>query len=143
MSHSDSASGLITNYQIAVHEIELRHLVGGEQFVTKCLIYFNGIAFQLNALIDCGANGYAFIDQKKAKELQKKIYCLIKRLVQTIPVTSFNDNQAKGIQQITQANIYIDGRVITQCPFLELDINQYNIILGRRWLAYHDVMPDC
>ena len=30
-----------------------------------------------------------------------------------------------------------------QCSFLELDINQYDIILGRRWLAYHDMMPDC
>ena len=101
MSHSDSASGPITNYQIAVHKIKLKHLVRGEQFVTKCLIYFNRIAFQLNVLIDCGANGYAFIDQEKAKELQRKIHCPTKHLIQTIPVTSFNENQAKGIQQIT------------------------------------------
>ena len=106
-------------------------------------MYFNGIAFQLNALIDCGVNGYAFIDQKKAKELQRKIHCPTERLVRTIPVTSFDRNQAKGIQQVIQANLYIDGRVIMQCPFLELDINQYDIILERRWLAYYDVMPDC
>ena len=69
LNQIDSYSGPITNYQITVHEIELRYLVGEEQFVIKCLMYFNGIAFQFNTLIDCGANGYAFIDQKKAKEL--------------------------------------------------------------------------
>ena len=106
-------------------------------------MYFNGIAFQLKALIDCGANDYAFIDQEKAKELREKIYCPKETLARTIPVTGFDRNQAKGIQQVTQANMYIDGRIITQCPLLELDINQYDIILGRRWLAYHDVRPDC
>ena len=106
-------------------------------------MYFNGIAFQFKALIDCGANGYAFINQEKAKELQEKIHCPKETLAQTIPVTGFDGNQAKGIQQVTQANIYINRQIITQCPLLELNINQYNIILGRKWLAYHNVRPDC
>ena len=76
-------------------------------------MYFNGIAFQLNALIDCGVNGYAFIDQEKAKELRGKIHCPKETLARTILVTSFDGNQAKGIQQVTQANIYIDRQIIT------------------------------
>ena len=113
----------------------MSRLIGGNQLIFNCLVYYNGMAVTLTAMIDTGANGYAFIDRQKARELRKSIQCTRTQLVTSISTTGFDGQQRHYITHATNTHIYIDSRVEQNVPFLELELGSHDIILRRKWLV--------
>jgi hypothetical protein len=61
-----------------VQELDLRSCFGGPAFVFGTIVYFNGLAAKVQALIDTGANGYAFINCCQAEQLR----CLFPHVIE-------------------------------------------------------------
>ena len=47
-------------------ETPLIRLLGGMPLYSSCRVANNGLSFHLDSLVDTGANGYLFIDEKVA-----------------------------------------------------------------------------
>lgn len=117
--------------------------MGGEHFVVPCKLTRNGISIALSALIDTGANGFAFISTKRASELARQFNFKFKKLPSVVPVRGYNGKSSDPISQYITVSLIIDGRKILNLPFLILDLGQHDVILGRTFLAALDVKPDC
>ena len=56
---------------VSLTEIELTEdQLDGKHIVISCSLSFGDILVQTHALIDCGATGYAFVDEKFARQYQ-------------------------------------------------------------------------
>ena len=97
----------------------------------------------LSAIIDTGANGYAFIDKRKAAQVRFLIHNPRTDLETPIPITGFDRKKGHTIQHATYAHLFIDRRIEHRVPFLEIDMGNHDLILGRQWLAYHGILVDC
>ena len=91
-------------------------------------------------MVDTGANGYTFINQKTVRIAWKLLNLTRTELPKPIPVTGFDDNQKHQLTHVTKAHLCINRRNESEVPFLELDIGAHNIILGWKWLAVNDIL---
>jgi predicted aspartyl protease len=127
-----------------VQELDLRSCFGGPAFVFECIVYFNGLAIKLKVLIDTGANGYAFINRRRAEQLRQLFPHVERRLLpHTAVATGYKDGKEEDITHATLLHMELDGRQEYNVPFLEVSLGHHDIILGRSWLAHNDVNPDC
>lgn len=123
--------------------IDLRKLVGGRSLSFPCTITRNGVGITVTALIDTGANGYAFIDRTCAERITKKLGLQRSPLEREIPVTDYKGQNGSPIKSVLWTDLWIDGRLERAAPMLELDTGPENeVLLGRKWLAYHGILPD-
>ena len=120
-------------------------LIGGQAFTITCtLISRNKKTIQLSALVDCGANGYCFIDRGKSRYLRKKGKALFAReKLPELPINGFDGQPANPISRALIATLVVDDTEFSNNPFFEVDIGTHDLILGRVWLAEHDALPDC
>lgn len=96
----------------------------------------------MTALADSGANGSIFLNTPCAIEAAKFFNTTVIRLRKPVPVHGFD---GKGSHQITHAiilHLLIDGRRCMDVPMLITDLGHHDVIIGRRWLAQHDIWLD-
>jgi predicted aspartyl protease len=120
----------------------LRELLGGASLTTPCTLSKNGYDVTSNALIDSGANGFIFVNTRLAVELSKYLDVRIKKLAHSIPITGYNGEAGNPISYMLRLNITVDGRRQYNAPLLVLDLGGHDIILGRKWLAYFNILVD-
>ena len=66
-----SLMGNLTVSAVSLTEVELTEdQLDGKHIVISCSLSFGDIRVQTHALIDCGATGYAFIDEGFARQYQ-------------------------------------------------------------------------
>ena len=106
--------------------------MGGKQLVFNYLIYANGKSISLFIIINTGVNKYAFINKRTSSFTRKMLDYSRTKLIELIPVTGFNKNYKHHLIYITTTNLYLNHYIELEVPFLELDINAHNIILGRK-----------
>jgi hypothetical protein len=120
----------------------LSQLIGGKHFTAPCTLAYNGYGVQTSALVDSGANGLIFIDTQFATELAQFLDAKISTLTTPCPVKGFDGKPGKSATHVITLNLDIDRHRQQKIPMLILDLGSHNLILGRKWLAYHDIWLD-
>ena len=107
-----------------------------EHIILSCSLSFGDIRVQTHALIDCGATGYAFVDEEFARLNQIPQFQLKKpRTAEVIdgrPIASGDiTHLAKGTLSIQEHH--------ENLPMFITALGHYPIVLGIPWLRQHDV----
>jgi len=123
--------------------INLSQLIGGRQLVVDCTISWKGQATTLKALVDTGANAYALINQKHTRSLTKVLRMPVHKLTKPIPLRGFDGQPSEAIRQVLEVDLDLYQHTQTRQYLLAAKLGSHDIILGRKWLAAHDVLPDC
>ncbi|KAK9649268.1 hypothetical protein HCH54_010284 [Aspergillus fumigatus] len=108
---------------------------------TRLLI--NGFSVSAGSLIDCGANAYACINTSLAISISQRFGTPTIPLEGEHAVTGFDGKHSVPLTHAILLTLAIDNRVQRQIPFLILDIGRHDIILGRMWLAKHQILVNC
>src|SRR6267154_3948681 len=87
-------------------------------------------------LANLGVNTFTLINIKCAIKLADFLNAPLKELPKLIPIRGYNGRIGPPITTILRIYLRINGRRQYNVPFLITDLGSYNIILGRKWLAY-------
>ena len=123
-------------------EIDLSKLLGGQGFHVDSQLAYNGLSFPVTTLADTGANGYLFIDTKKAIELARFYNIPTEPLKQPAKTRGFSGSAGPQITHAIKLHLIVGGRRFLDQPFLILNLGQHEAIIGRRWFDEHDVWLD-
>jgi hypothetical protein len=123
--------------------INLAQLIGGRQLLVDCSVSWEGKTATFKALVDTGANTYALINQKHTRSLTNVLQMPVHELTTPIPLRGFDGRPSKAIRQVLEVDL-----VLYQCTqprqyLLVAELGSHDLILGRKWLAAHDILPDC
>ena len=124
-------------------EIDRSQLMGGIHFTSPCIISQNGIGLQTRALVDSGANGFAFLNTRFAVELAKKLNVRAKKLPRAIKVKGYDGGTPGQITHLLVLSLKLDGRSFVDLPFCILDLGSHDLILGRKFFAHFKILIDC
>ena len=127
---------------MGLEEVNLGKLIGGHSFQVPSRVAYNGLSVPTSSLTDTGANGYLFIDTKLAIELARFFNRRLTRLPLPSRTRGFDGNPGRPVTHSLNLHLWVDGRRFLDQPFLIVDLGQYDIIIGRRWLANHDIWLD-
>ncbi|PQE24019.1 retrovirus poly protein [Rutstroemia sp. NJR-2017a BBW] len=92
----------------------------------------NGRTFKSSALIDTGANGFAFFDSILIRTLSPLFNLSFQRLPRSIPVTGYDSKKNTPIVEYVLLTMRIDQRQQLNIPFLILPLGNQEVILGCR-----------
>ena len=123
-------------------EIDHSKLLGGQGFHVDSQLAYNGLSFPVTTLADTGANGYLFIDTKKAIELARFYNIPTEPLKQPAKTRGFSGSAGPQITHAIKLHLIVGGRRFLDQPFLILNLGQHEAIIGRRWFDEHDVWLD-
>jgi hypothetical protein len=116
--------------------INLGQLIGGKSCTILCTLFCNRYQVLTSALADSGANTFTLIDTQYAAKLTNFLNILIEDLPKPIPIYGYNGWVRQPIISILRIHLCINRQWQYNIPFLITDLGSYNIILGRKWLAY-------
>lgn len=120
----------------------LRQYLGGEPFLVAATLVLNGLSFTtLDCLVDTGAGGSVFINLKLARKLQKTLRP--ERITNFTPqlIGGYDDKSTTQLIDVAlRMDLQVQGRRLGG-TFLVVDM-KHDLILGRKWLEQHDVIPD-
>ena len=117
--------------------------MGGKHLTITCKLSLNGHSVTLRALIDCGANGYLFLNTLCAYDLAPFLGTKFQRLPRDYYVKGYDEKSQTSVSHFTRAHLTVDGRRQYNAPFLVLNLGSHDMILGRKWLAQFDIGIDC
>ena len=123
-------------------EIDLSKLLGGLGFHIDSQLAYNGLSFPMTTLADTGANGYLFMNTKKAIELARFHNIHTEQLKQPAKTKGFSGTEGPQITHTIKMHLIVGGRRFLNQPFLILNLGQHDVIIGRRWFEQHDVWLD-
>ena len=107
-------------------------MVRRKHFTVPCILAYNRYRVQTSALVDSGANGLVFIDNRFATDLVKFLRAKIIPLTTPCSVKGFDRQPGKPAIQAIVLNLGIDRYRQQKIPILILDLGNYNLILGRK-----------
>jgi hypothetical protein len=116
--------------------------MGGPHLTIPCTLSSNGYSVQLKALADSGANGFVFINTPCAIDLAVFLNIKAQRLPRAVGVKGYDGQVKSAITHILRLHLTIDGRRQYHLPLMLLDLGSHDLILGRKWLAYFDILVD-
>ena len=123
-------------------DIDLSWLMGGKSFTILCTLSRNGCRVNTTALADSGANAFALLDTKCAGKVSEFLNTPIETLEKPIPVKGYNGRVGKPITSMLRLHLRVNGRRQYNTPFLIIDLGNHDIILGRKWLSYLNLLLD-
>jgi hypothetical protein len=113
--------------------------MGGKHFTVPCTVSRNGYGVDTTALIDTGANGFAFMNTTFAIDIAKFLNVKATQLEKPVQVKSYNGQAGKPVTHVLKLHIALNGRRQYGIPFCILDLGSHDIILGRKWMSYFDI----
>ena len=123
-------------------KLDLSLLLGGKHFTFLCTISLNGFAVSTYSLIDTGANGFVFIDERFAQLLSSKLGWKVEQLpFPSLPVKGYDGKQGTRITSFLRTHLTLDGRKIYNVPFLILPLGSHDIIIGKSFMEYFEISP--
>jgi hypothetical protein len=108
-----------------------------------CILVRNGLFFRTYALIDSGANGFAFIDASFLNRLSPFLKPVLKRLKTPLRVKGYNGLYGVDITYYILLNLTVDDCIQSFTPFLITRLGTCTVILGRSWLAENCILLNC
>jgi predicted aspartyl protease len=112
----------------------------GKHLVMMCTLSLNGKEIPTHALIDCGATGYAFIDQDFA-HCHELPLCPLKTPC-ALEVIDRQKISSGDITRLAEAHLSIHEHC-EKLPMFITKLGYYPIVLGIPWLKQHDVTIHC
>jgi transposase InsO family protein len=106
-------------------------------------VSLNGLALELKALNDTGANAFALINHHKALTIAQCLGTKIRLLPSAQPVRGFNGQAGTPIAYYLRLNFEIDKRKMRNVPFLVCELGQHDIILGRQFFQHCGATLNC
>lgn len=120
----------------------IRPYLGGKPFLVDGTLVNNGNSITTNdALVDTGANGYVFVSVPFAKQLLDELG-FDKFVFPKVPVGSYDGKTRESISIALRGTLQIQGRTLENEIFLVIR-SAHDMIIGDKWFARHDVLPDC
>jgi predicted aspartyl protease len=113
--------------------------MGGKHFTIPCTLSRNGYGVRSSALVDTGANGFAFINRSFATELSKFLGLQPAQIPTSLSIQGYDGKRATTVSHALILHLTIDKRRQTNLPFYILDIGTHDIILGLKWMEYFNV----
>ena len=104
--------------------------MGGRYFTIPYTLSRNGYDVRSSALVDTGANGFAFINRSFATELSKFLSIQPVRIPNPLSIQRFDGKQATTVSQALILHLTIDSKRQTDLLFYVLDIGTYDVILS-------------
>ncbi len=96
----------------------------------------------VNALLDSGANGEAFIHPRSLPILLNRLHLEPRYLLNPLQLRGYNGTNTEAVQEYYEADLLVDGRRIPS-RLLVCNTGRHDIILGRSWFAKANVLIDC
>jgi predicted aspartyl protease len=109
----------------------------GKHLIVTCDLSFNHKKIPTHALIDCGATGYAFVDQAFATHHKLPVRPLTTPRV--LEVIDGRKISSGDITHLTEVRLDIQGHR-ERLPMFVTKLGRYPIVLGIPWLKQHDVV---
>ena len=101
-------------------------------FTVPCNIGSNE-EIKTNALIDTGATGYAFIDEKLAHVICNRWNMKSHQLNAPKPVIGYDGRIGRTITHAIYPTMTVQGHRELSAPMLITPLGQHDVILGRSW----------
>lgn len=121
----------------------MNKLVGGESFLVPTFVPMNSRSIRCETLVDTGASGYIFVNVNHAIRLAKShISHVINCLPHPVQPRAFDGSLTPSITHMLVAAVQIDGRRFHGLPMVITNLGNYDMIIGRNWLAEHDIWLD-
>jgi predicted aspartyl protease len=108
----------------------------GKHLVITCFLSHSDQEIQTYALIDCGATGYAFVDEDLACHNQLPLRTL--KNPRTLEVIDGHQISSRNITQIAEVQLSIQ-EYRERLPMFVTKLGHYTIVLGIPWLKQHNV----
>jgi len=122
--------------------LDLTKLMGGPSLVINTAIALNGIAVKLETLLDSGANAYAVINIRLAKDVAHRLGVPILPLPKKYNIKGFDNVQRSVACTYLRAHLTVDRRRLWNVPFVILDIGTHDLILGKHFYQEHKALID-
>jgi predicted aspartyl protease len=113
--------------------------MGGRHFTVPCTLSRKGYGVRSSALVDTGANGFAFINRSFATELSKFLNIQPVQIPNSLSIQGYDGKKATTVSHALIVHLTIDKRRQTNIPFYILDLGNHDIILGLRWMDYFNI----
>ena len=113
--------------------------MGGRHFTVPCTLSKNGYGITLSALVDSGANGFAFMDTACANDISTFLNLKPEPLVRPIIPKGFDGQPGKAVTHMLTLHLSLDGQRQEDIPFMILDLGNHDVILGLKWMSYFNV----
>ena len=110
----------------------------GNHLLVKTLLSTtpNNLPLEVHALIDCGASGFAFVDEEFAHQQNFPLSTL--KTPQVVEVIDGRPISSGDITQIAKIPMTI-GEHKEELPTFVTQLGHYPLVLGIPWLRCHDV----
>ena len=131
LSKSLFVSGLALQ-NVSVEEVSL----DGKHLVVGCTIYVNEKPIHDYALIDCGATGFAFMDESFARHHQIPFEKLL--IPRELEVIDGRPIESGDITHLARTRMELGGHS-EELPMFVTKLGRYSMVLGIPWLRQHDV----
>ena len=108
----------------------------GNHLVVTCILEDSNTKIPTHALVDCGATGYAFIDEDFVRHHQLPLFRL--KTARSLEVIDGRPIESGDVTHLTKLSMTIDKHTET-LPLFVTKLGHYPIVLGIPWLRHHDV----
>ena len=108
----------------------------GIHMIVTCSLHDNSNVIKSHALVDCGATGYAFIDEDFACRNNLPLHRV--HTPRSLYVIDGRPSSSGAITHITKVRLQIREHQ-EDIPMFITKLGQYPIVLGIPWLHRHDV----
>ena len=116
--------------------INLGWLVSRRSCTISYTLFYNRYQVLTSTLANSRVNALTLINTQYAIKLADFLNIPIKELPKLIPIYRYNGQIGLPITTILRIYLRVNGRRQYNVPFLIIDLKIYNIILGRKQLAY-------
>jgi transposase InsO family protein len=140
--HVAKVSYLGEVYEFSLEGFDLRHLLGGQSFTVPVQIAFNGSSVPISSLADSGATGYVFLNSRCALEAAKSLKAPLLPLSSPCDIKGYDGKTGVPITHAIFLHLWVDGRKFLKVPMLITELGKHDMIIGKNWLAEHDVWLD-
>ena len=126
----DSTMFIMSSQHLHPHEMDGYHMV------LTCTIQDNSNTLKSHALVDCGATGFAFIDENFARRNNLPLIKL--QTPRTLRVIDGRPVVSGAMTHITKIRLKIREHE-EDIPMFVTKLGGYPMVLGMPWLRRHDV----
>src|SRR5690606_20066798 len=125
----------VSGFALGHEHVEEKDL-DGNHLVLSCSLADEISKTPSYALIDCGATGYAFVDEEFARHHHLPLYSL--KNPRDIDVIDGRPIESGQVTHLAKSNLTINGHTEAIVIFVT-KLGHYPIVLGIPWLRRHDV----
>ena len=110
--------------------------------MVSCTLASLDTRVQIEALIDTGATGYAFIDQNLAHTIARTMNLLFMPLRKPKPIEAFDGIDRKPITHAIHLSLTVAGRTVHSAPLLIASLGKHDVIVGKPWMNQQGAVLD-